>query len=431
MSVTNQTPYKQFVAAPGATLFSSDFRVILGTDLVVRKDGVDQSTGFTISGLGNPSGVDVTFGVPMVGGEFIELLRQVPLTRLTDYQQSGDFLAPVVNVDFDRLWMALQDSQFLSNLAILLPVGDPLAPMSIPDVAARASRFLAFDALGQAIAAAGSSGVPVSPYMATLLDDLDAAAARATLQAAGAGANNDITSLGALTTPMAGFLNLVINGNFAVNQRAYASGAATVGANQYTLDQWRVVVSGQSITYVTSGNGRIVTAPAGGMEQPIDGASIAFANNVINWVGTATCTVDGVAKTKGAPVTLVPGTNAVLRFTGGTVSEVQLQPGTVPTVFERRPFRTELELCAWYYRLWEVGYSDAVASTGTRYAFTAFPEMRAAPSVTNLAAIGTQSNVSTVAFSDITARGLRMDITPSASATVLCRRALALSSLLP
>lgn len=187
MSVTNQTPYKQFTAAPGAALFSSDFRVILASDLVVRKDGVIQPSGFTVSGLGNPAGVDVTFGVPMVGGELIELSRQVPLTRLTDYQQSGDFLSPVVNIDFDRLWMALQDQQFLSNLAILLPVGDPLAPMSIPSVVDRANKFLAFDALGQAIAAAGAAGVPVSAFMSTLLDDLNAAAARATLGAAASG----------------------------------------------------------------------------------------------------------------------------------------------------------------------------------------------------------------------------------------------------
>jgi hypothetical protein len=207
MSVTAQTPYKSFTAAPGATLFSTDFRVILAADLVVRKDGVVQSSGFTLSGLGNPSGVDVTFGVPMVGGEFVELQRSVPLVRATDYQQTGDFLSPVVNIDFDRLWMALQDSQFLSNLAILLPVGDPLAPMSIPDVATRANKFMAFDALGQAIAAAGAAGVPVSAFMATLLDDIDAAAARTTL---GLSANGSSLVTAANYAAMRTLLGLVI-----------------------------------------------------------------------------------------------------------------------------------------------------------------------------------------------------------------------------
>jgi hypothetical protein len=47
--------------------------------------------------------------------------------------------------------------------------------------------------------------------------------------------------------PLSGVRNLVINGNFAINQRAYVSGAATSGANQYTLDRWRVVTSGSAV----------------------------------------------------------------------------------------------------------------------------------------------------------------------------------------
>lgn len=228
--------------------------------------------------------------------------------------------------------------------------------------------------------------------------------------------------------PIGGFRNLVINGNFSVNQRSYVSGTATTGANQYTLDRWRVVTSGQSVTYSTSGNGRIATAPAGGMEQVIEGANIAGGTYVINWTGTATCTVDGVAKAKGDSFTLTAATNATVRFTSGTVSLVQIEPGTVVTTFEQRSYQIELSLCEWYYRLWEAGYSDAVATTSTRYGFTQFPEMRTTPTVVNVAAIGTQANVSSIAFNDVTARGLRMDITPTASATVLCRRSIALSA---
>ena len=44
--------------------------------------------------------------------------------------------------------------------------------------------------------------IPVSPFIAGLLDDPDAATARATLGAAKSGANSDITSLAGLTTPL-------------------------------------------------------------------------------------------------------------------------------------------------------------------------------------------------------------------------------------
>lgn len=159
MSVTSQVPFKSYTAAPGATVFPSEFRVILATDLVVSVNGVVVTSGFTIAGLGATAGVDVTFTAPMVGGEIVELQREVPLVRATDYQQNGDFPAPVVNNDFDRLWMALQDQQFLSALAILLPLGDAASPMTIPSVAERANKFLGFDAAGNALAAASTAVV--------------------------------------------------------------------------------------------------------------------------------------------------------------------------------------------------------------------------------------------------------------------------------
>jgi hypothetical protein len=180
--------------------------------------------------------------------------------------------------------------------------------------------------------------------------------------------------------------NLLINGNFNVNQRLYVSGAATGGANQYTLDRWRVVTSGQNLAFSTSGNGNVVTAPASGMEQVIEGANIGSTAYVINWVGTATCTVDGTAKTKGQSVTLTPGTNSTVRFTGGTVSQAQLEQGSIPTPFEFRPYGAELSLCQRYYCTFDAACGSAYpAGSSGANAFTAihFPvPMRATPTFT-------------------------------------------------
>ncbi len=206
MSVTAQTPYKKYTAAPGATLFSTGFRLILASDLVVKVNGSVVTTGFTVSSLGAAPGSDVTFGTPMTGGEIIELVRSVPKTRLTDYQQLGDYQADAVNNDFDRLVMMVQDSQFLNDLAVLLPVGDTAAPMTLPALADRALKFLAFDALGKAIAAAGVTGSPVSTFMAAVILAADQAAARTALGAqvagsyAASGTNGDITAMNALAS---------------------------------------------------------------------------------------------------------------------------------------------------------------------------------------------------------------------------------------
>jgi hypothetical protein len=158
--------------------------------------------------------------------------------------------------------------------------------------------------------------------------------------------------------PLAGMRNLLINGNPIINQRGYVSGTATSGANQYTLDRWRVVTSGQSITFTDSANVRTVTAPAGGIEQVIEGLNILSGTYVLNWTGTATATVDGASVAKGGIVTLTGGTNCTVRFSGGTFSLPQLEPGTVATPFERRSYGQELSLCQRYY---EKSYLDSVA----------------------------------------------------------------------
>lgn len=146
------------------------------------------------------------------------------------------------------------------------------------------------------------------------------------------------------------FRNKLINGNFAINQRAYVSGTATGGANQYTLDRWRVVTAGQNLAFAASGNGNQVTAPAGGIEQVIEGANIEGGVYTLSWTGTATATVNGTAIVSGAQTaSLTANTDVTVKFSGGTVSLAQFEIGSIATVFEQRNNVAELEFCQRYY----------------------------------------------------------------------------------
>lgn len=199
--------------------------------------------------------------------------------------------------------------------------------------------------------------------------------------------------------PLAGMRNLLINGNPTINQRGYVSGTATSSANQYTLDRWRVVTSGQSITWTDSNNVRTVTAPAGGVEQVIEGTSILSGTYTLSWTGTATATVNGAAVANGGQVTLTGGTNATVRFSGGTFSLAQLEVGTIATPFERRSFGQELMLCCRYYQAIDAEYRfDGILTTGggnISYGQTWFfnPVMRAIPTVTTVTESGQNSGL--------------------------------------
>lgn len=197
--------------------------------------------------------------------------------------------------------------------------------------------------------------------------------------------------------PLAGFRNLIINGNPTINQRAYVSGAATAIANQYTLDRWRVVTSGQSASWTDVAGIRSVTAPAGGMEQVVEGASILPGVYTLAWTGTASALVNGAAVANGGQVSLPGNTNATIRFSGGTFSLAQLEPGPLKTPFEMRPAGLELALCQRYFTRVSAVLNFSGYATGAGaglYQYIYFPvAMRAAPAVSLNAGSGVNVTV--------------------------------------
>ncbi|MGK1419442.1 phage tail fiber domain-containing protein [Klebsiella pneumoniae] len=122
MSVPSQIPYNIYTANGVTTVFTFQFYIISAGDLEVSINGSVISSGYTISGVGNKDGGDITFLTPPANGAVVMLERVVPTYRLTDYQDNGDLLADTVNKDFDRIWMAIQRAFIDLGLAITRPL---------------------------------------------------------------------------------------------------------------------------------------------------------------------------------------------------------------------------------------------------------------------------------------------------------------------
>jgi len=151
MTVTNTTARNQYTATAGQTVFAYTFEVYDKDDLVVLKNSTTLSEGsnYTVSGVGNDSGGNITLAVGATAGDVITIYRDMALNRTTDYQNSGDFLASEVNEDFDRLWLAIQQNATSDSRSVKKPVTDLSSiNMELPVASGRSHRLLGFDSTG-------------------------------------------------------------------------------------------------------------------------------------------------------------------------------------------------------------------------------------------------------------------------------------------
>lgn len=148
MSVGSGVPYNAHTGNGLTTVFAYGFTLLDAADLVVTIDGVVTSA-YTVSGIGVAAGGSVAFSSAPANGADVLLQRVIQLVRATEYPTNGDLLAETVNADFDRLWMAVQNTDADGTRAIRVPEVGALP--ELPAAAARANKMLGF----------GSGGAPV------------------------------------------------------------------------------------------------------------------------------------------------------------------------------------------------------------------------------------------------------------------------------
>lgn len=155
-------------------------------------------TEYTITGITDTlgyysSGGTVNFLVAPAAGERITIYRDPVRLQELDLQDASNFPAESIEAQFDYLTMLIQRNADLVARALTQPDGDSTTIDRLPSTVERASKFLAFDANGDPVAAAGTSANlgPVSSFIDTLLVAPDAPTVRSILGVAAAASRDD------------------------------------------------------------------------------------------------------------------------------------------------------------------------------------------------------------------------------------------------
>lgn len=150
-TVNDIDPSVQYTASAAQTNFDYPFPIFTDADLVVDVDGVTQAltTDYTVAGEGDDTGGTVTFLVAMTGGETVTIYRDLPIERLTDFQQNGRFATASFNDELDKIIMIQQQLDARINRALRLSRVDAVsdADMELPSAANRLGKFLYFNAV--------------------------------------------------------------------------------------------------------------------------------------------------------------------------------------------------------------------------------------------------------------------------------------------
>jgi hypothetical protein len=250
MTITSTTSRWNYTGDGVSVAFVYDNKIFAASDLVVTVNGVVQTlvTHYSVTGVGATVGGQVQFLAAPAVGALVQIVRAVPAIQPVNLVDGDEFPAQVINDEFDRLTILIQQGQSFDSRVLRQPPSDTAQIGYLPTKAARSGgdKLFLYDANGDpaVVPLAGLASVPVSPIMApivgapsipaaltglgfsafsqTLAPLPDAPAYRAALQIAAVGQRNRFG-----------------NGHFVFDQRREgAVFSVASGSTVYGLDRW-------------------------------------------------------------------------------------------------------------------------------------------------------------------------------------------------
>lgn len=271
MTITTTTSSIAYEGNGVSTTFSYGFLIPSQDDLVVT---ITDSTGaetvlltseYTVTGIDDPDGGIVTY--PVSGSalallSFITIARDLPLEQNTDLVNQSGYYPQVVEDALDYGIMVSQQINGEFSRALVAPLSDPAANLTIPNATSRAGFYLAFDSSGNPIAGTPVAGATVSSVMKPVVEAATLAASRTayglgTLATLGLGTgfrNDGAGNAQVNNTTVADTISQAVVAAFNQTQRI-ATGPIT-----YTLARANTLWNGFSF-YIFANTGAITITP--------------------------------------------------------------------------------------------------------------------------------------------------------------------------
>ena len=270
MTLSTTTSRAVYAGNGVTTIFSFPYRFLVNGDLEVTlfdADGVPDpqvlTTDYTVLGADLDAGGSVTMIVAPAVGQTLVIRRVVDLTQETDYNSGDAFPAETHERALDKLTMMDQQLQEQIDRSITVPLDNTTFSGQLPEIVP--GNFVRINDAGTAlefVTALDPGDLVVSPYIETLLDDANAAAARTTLgaQAAGNYANSGAVGSSGLTMATSRVLGRVT--------------ASTGAIEELTLAQLVTFLSDYLVPAGKLGTFTGTTAPAGWLAVPLVATNI-------------------------------------------------------------------------------------------------------------------------------------------------------------
>ena len=160
-------PVIRYTADGAKTAYDFPFPVFASEDLFVYFDGAQQFSGFTVSGAGETEGGTVTFDTAPANGVTVRLERCMPVERLTDFLEGGDFSARSINTELDFLTAAIQQVARDQESMLRYDPSENPSELTLPARNLRAGQVLGFDGAGNPVPVSTEGTMAAPDYTAT------------------------------------------------------------------------------------------------------------------------------------------------------------------------------------------------------------------------------------------------------------------------